>query len=55
LDEVPGVGAGRKKALLAHFGSAKAVMRAGLADLKAVDGISGALAQVIYDFFHDKA
>lgn len=54
LDEVPGVGAGRKRALLAHFGSAKAVGRADLTDLKAVDGISGALAQVIYDFFHDK-
>ncbi len=54
LDEVAGVGAGRKRALLAHFGSAKAVGRAGLADLKAVDGISSALAQVIYDFFHDK-
>jgi len=54
LDEVPGVGAGRKRALLAHFGSAKAASRADLADLKAVDGISGALAQVIYDFFHDK-
>ena len=54
LDEVPGVGQGRKKALLAHFGSAKAVARAGLADLKAVDGISGALAETIHDFFHDR-
>jgi excinuclease ABC subunit C len=54
LDEVPGVGATRKRALLAHFGSAKAVSRAGLADLKAVDGISGALAETIYDFFHPK-
>ena len=53
LDEVPGVGPGRKKALLAHFGSAKAVARAGLADLKAVDGISGVLAETIHDFFHD--
>ncbi|NNE80498.1 MAG: excinuclease ABC subunit UvrC, partial [Silicimonas sp.] len=40
LDDVPGVGATRKRALLAHFGSAKAVSRAGLADLKAVEGIS---------------
>ena len=40
LDEVPGVGAARKRALLAHFGSAKAVTRAGLADLKAAPGIS---------------
>lgn len=54
LDEVPGVGASRKRALLTHFGSAKAVARADLSDLKAVDGISGALAQAIYDFFHDK-
>lgn len=54
LDDVPGVGAGRKRALLAHFGSAKAVARAHLADLKAVDGISAALAQVIYDYFHER-
>lgn len=54
LDEVPGVGSTRKRALLAHFGSAKAVSRANLADLKAVDGISDTLAETIYDFFHDK-
>ncbi|WP_299929508.1 excinuclease ABC subunit UvrC [uncultured Pelagimonas sp.] len=54
LDEVPGVGAARKRALLAHFGSAKAVTRANLADLKAVDGVSEALAEKIYDFFHEK-
>jgi len=54
LDEVPGVGASRKRALLAHFGSAKAVTRANLADLKVVDGVSVALAQRIYDFFQDK-
>ncbi|MGC1428083.1 MAG: excinuclease ABC subunit UvrC [Albidovulum sp.] len=54
LDEVPGVGATRKRALLAHFGSAKAVSRAGLEDLKAVDGISEAIAQTVYDFFHAK-
>nr|WP_245895257.1 excinuclease ABC subunit UvrC [Pontivivens insulae] len=52
LDEVPGVGAARKRALLAHFGSAKAVTRAGLADLKAVDGISDQLAEQIYGFFN---
>ncbi|HQY44088.1 MAG TPA: excinuclease ABC subunit UvrC [Paracoccaceae bacterium] len=52
LDEVPGIGATRKRALLAHFGSAKAVSRAGLTDLKAVDGISETMAQTIYDFFH---
>ena len=54
LDEVPGVGAGRKRALLAHFGSAKAVSRANLGDLKAVEGVSDALAEKIYDFFHEK-
>jgi excinuclease ABC subunit C len=54
LDEVPGVGAARKRALLAHFGSAKAVSRANLADLKAVDGISETMAQGIYDFFHSR-
>ncbi|OED46493.1 excinuclease ABC subunit C [Rhodobacteraceae bacterium (ex Bugula neritina AB1)] len=52
LDEVPGVGASRKRALLAHFGSAKAVSRANLVDLKAVEGISEALAERIYDHFH---
>ncbi|WP_417742131.1 excinuclease ABC subunit UvrC [Salipiger sp.] len=54
LDEVPGVGASRKRALLSHFGSAKAVSRANLADLKAVDGVSAALAERIYAFFHEK-
>lgn len=54
LDEVPGVGAARKRALLAHFGSAKAVSRANLADLKAVDGVSEALAERIYAYFHEK-
>ncbi|GGE17865.1 Excinuclease ABC subunit C [Gemmobacter megaterium] len=54
LDEVPGVGAARKRALLAHFGSAKAVSRAGLSDLMAVDGISEALAQTIHDFFNQR-
>nr|WP_277878358.1 excinuclease ABC subunit UvrC [Gemmobacter caeni] len=54
LDEVPGVGATRKRALLAHFGSAKAVTRAAVEDLTAVPGISEALAQQIHDFFHEK-
>jgi excinuclease ABC subunit C len=52
LDEVPGVGAARKRALLAHFGSAKAVSRAALADLKAVEGVSDKLAETIYAYFH---
>lgn len=54
LDEIDGVGAARKRALLAHFGSAKAVSRANLADLKAVEGVSAAMAEKIYDFFHEK-
>ncbi len=52
LDEIQGVGPARKRALLAHFGSAKAVTRAGLADLKAVEGVSEALAETIYAHFH---
>ena len=54
LDDIPGVGATRKRALLTHFGSAKAVSRANLADLKAVDGVSEGLAQKIYDYFHER-
>jgi excinuclease ABC subunit C len=46
------VGAARKRALLAHFGSAKAVSRAALPDLKAVPGISEAMAEAVYNFFH---
>ena len=53
LDDIAGVGATRKRALLAHFGSAKAVSRANLADLKAVEGISDSLAEKIYGFFHE--
>ncbi len=55
LDEIAGVGAARKRALLAHFGSAKAVSRANLSDLRAVEGVSEALAERIYAFFHEKA
>ena len=47
-----GIGAKRKRALLLHFGAAKAVSRAGLADLEAVEGISKAVARKIYDHFH---
>jgi excinuclease ABC subunit C len=53
LDEVPGIGGKRKKALLMHFGSAQAVAAAGLADLEAVDGISRAVAQKIYGHFNE--
>jgi excinuclease ABC subunit C len=55
LDEVPGIGPSRKRALLQHFGSAKAVSRAGVADLAAVGGISAQMAKVIYDHFHEGA
>ncbi|MEJ2000995.1 MAG: excinuclease ABC subunit UvrC [Maritimibacter sp.] len=54
LDEIPGVGASRKRALLSHFGSAKAVTSASLADLKAVPGISAALAESIHGYFQEK-
>ena len=52
LDEVPGVGTRRKKALLHHFGDAKAVAQAGRSDLEVVEGISSSLAAKIYDWFH---
>lgn len=54
LDEVPGIGATRKRALLAHFGSAKAVARAGQNDLMEVPGISAAIAETIWNFFNDR-
>ncbi|MEM9434321.1 MAG: excinuclease ABC subunit UvrC [Pseudomonadota bacterium] len=52
LDEIAGIGPRRKKALLQHFGSAKAVGRANLSDLTAVEGVSESMAQKIYDHFH---
>jgi excinuclease ABC subunit C len=54
LDEVPGIGPSRKRALLQHFGSAKAVSRAGIADLERVAGISAQMAKTIYDHFHER-
>lgn len=53
LDGIAGVGPGRKRALLAHFGSAKAVKNAALDDLSRVEGVSQKLAQTIYDYFHE--
>lgn len=53
LDDVPGVGASRKRALLQHFGSSKAVEGAGLKDLEMVQGIDKSLAKKIYDYFHE--
>ena len=52
LDEIAGVGAGRKRALLQHFGSARAVAGASLTDLSTVSGVSETLAKKIFDFFH---
>ena len=52
LDDIAGVGAVRKRALLHHFGSARGVERAGLTDLEAVVGISKTVAKKIYDHFH---
>jgi excinuclease ABC subunit C len=54
LDDIAGIGAKRKRALLHHFGSAAGVARAGLADLERVSGISGTVARRIYDHFHDE-
>jgi excinuclease ABC subunit C len=54
LDEIAGIGPARKRALLKHFGSAKAVSRASTQDLLAVEGISAAMAQAIYDYFHER-
>jgi excinuclease ABC subunit C len=55
LDEVSGIGPSRKRALLHHFGTAKAISRAAIADLKAVEGISEQMALAIFNHFHDNA
>ena len=52
LDDLPGIGPTRKRALLHHFGSARAVSAAGIEDLGKVTGISAAMAQKIYNHFH---
>jgi excinuclease ABC subunit C len=52
LDDVPGIGPARKRALLNHFGSARGVANAGLTDLARVEGISETVAKRIYDHFH---
>ncbi len=54
LDEVPGIGPNRKRALLMHFGTARAVKGAALSDLQRAPGISKAMAQQLYDFFHPR-
>ena len=53
LDEISGIGPARKRALLHAFGSAKAVARAGLADLEKTPGLNAATAKLVYDFFHE--
>lgn len=53
LDDIPGIGATRKRALLQYFGSAKSVQNAGLQDLEKVDGISKEVARKIYAHFHE--
>ena len=54
LDEIPGIGPTRKRALLLHFGTAKAVSRASAEDMLKVPGINAATAKLVYDFFHEK-
>ena len=54
LDRVPGVGGKRKRALLGHFGSVRAIETAGLLDLERVPGISKAVAKAVYDAFHER-
>ncbi len=53
LDEIGGIGPSRKRALLQHFGTAKAVSRAAISDLTSVEGISEAVARQIYNHFHE--
>ncbi len=55
LDEIAGIGPTRKRALLRHFGTAKAVSKAGIDDLRAVDGISDSTARLIFDHFHEQS
>ncbi|QDZ08325.1 excinuclease ABC subunit UvrC [Sphingomonas panacisoli] len=54
LDEVPGIGPARKKALLMHFGTARSVRGASLEDLQKAPGVSAAVAQQVYDFYHSR-
>ena len=55
LDEIPGIGGKRKRALLLHFGSARGVAAAGLTDLESVAGIDKAVAKKVYDHFHGQS
>lgn len=53
LDEIPGIGPSRKRALLLHFGTVKAIQRAKLDDLMRTPGVNAATANAVHDFFHD--
>ncbi len=55
LDDVPGIGPARKKALLMHFGTARAVKNASLEDLQKAPGVSDVVARTVYDFYHANA
>jgi excinuclease ABC subunit C len=55
LQEIPGIGPTRKRALLRHFGTLKAIERDSVADLEHVPGINVETARKIYDFFHEAA
>ncbi|MFC4172249.1 excinuclease ABC subunit UvrC [Microvirga sp. GCM10011540] len=54
LDEIPGIGPTRKRALLHHFGTVKAIQRAALEDLMKTPGVNAATARAVFDFFHDR-
>ena len=54
LDDIAGIGPARKRALLNAFGTAKAVSRAGLADLEKTPGVNAATAKIVYEYFHEK-
>jgi excinuclease ABC subunit C len=53
LDEIPGIGPSRKRALLHHFGTMKAIQRAALEDLMKAPGVNAATARAVYDYFHE--
>ena len=54
LDQIPGIGAARKRALLNHFGSTRVISSVGVKDLEQVEGVSKKIALLIYGYFHDK-
>ncbi|MBO1906255.1 excinuclease ABC subunit UvrC [Microvirga sp. 3-52] len=55
LDEIPGIGPTRKRALLHHFGTVKAIQRAALEDLMKAPGVNAATARAVFDFFHERS